>query len=95
VVDTAGYQVPAISYRLVGRDQSSRGDMTAADFLTHLKTLGWTKLGLVQRLRCDTNLPTRWGRGDAAVPPRVAVWLRALARAMEAHPAPQDWRRRE
>jgi hypothetical protein len=68
--------------------------MTPAAFAAALERLGWSKRHLVDLLRCDTNLPTRWARGDAEIPPPIATWLTGLTGAHHAHPPPQDWRRR-
>lgn len=68
--------------------------MTPTEFLAALAAIGWRQSTLADRLRCDTNLPTRWARGEAEIPPAVASWLRAMERAHARLPAPQDWRRR-
>jgi hypothetical protein len=72
--------------------------MTPAEYTAALATLSWSGKQLADKLACDTNLPTRWSRGTAAVPPVVAVWLAALSgevgRALKRHPTPVAWRRR-
>jgi ribosome-binding protein aMBF1 (putative translation factor) len=68
--------------------------MTPERFDACLTTIGWPRSELARRLRCDTNLPTRWGRGDAAIPTEVAAWLERLARFHERYATPADWRRR-
>lgn len=66
--------------------------MTPLAFSAALETLGWSQRHLAALLRCDTNLPTRWGRGEAPIPPSIARWLEALARCHERLPVPTDWR---
>lgn len=68
--------------------------MTPTQFTAALATLGWSQRHLASLLECDTNLPTRWARGDAAIPPSIARWLTVLAAFAEKHPAPNDWRKK-
>jgi hypothetical protein len=68
--------------------------MTPARFLECLDALGWSQRYLAWQLECDTNLPTRWARGTAPVPPAIAAWLEASAACIASHPVPQDWRTR-
>lgn len=68
--------------------------MTPSDFLSALADIGWTKRHMTKVLHCDTNLPTRWGRGDVAIPPAIAEWLTHLAQAHRRHPPPGAWRKR-
>jgi hypothetical protein len=68
--------------------------MTGARFLECLDILGWSLRHLARLLHCDTNLPMRWGRGAATVPPSIAQWLEALCHAHKMLPTPEDWRHR-
>ena len=68
--------------------------MTPAAFAQALDAIGWNKRHLARQLQCDTNLPTRWARGDAAIPAQIAAWLTGLTGAHRAMPPPQDWRTR-
>lgn len=67
--------------------------MTGAEFAAALNTIGWSQRHLAELLGCDTNLPTRWTRGDAAVPKPIQAWLAKLAAAHRSLPPP-EWRRR-
>jgi hypothetical protein len=68
--------------------------MTPKQFTAALETLGWSQRHLATLLACDTNLPTRWARGTADVPPSIGTWLADLARHHHRHPTPTDWRSR-
>lgn len=63
--------------------------MTPTRFRACLEALGWSQRHLSTLLACDTNLPTRWARGVAQVPPGVAAWLDALASHAETMPPPE------
>lgn len=66
--------------------------MTPDRFAACLKTLGWSQRHLASLLACDTNLPTRWAAGRAAIPESIAKWLERCARMIERNPPPDDWR---
>lgn len=68
--------------------------MTPDRFAAALETLGWTQRHLARLLRCDTNMPGRWAKGAAAIPPTIAAWLERLVGAHQGNPAPEDWRAR-
>lgn len=65
--------------------------MSPGQFAAALAEIGWSQRHLAMLLRCDTNLPTRWANGRAAVPKPIAEWLSDLARYHERHPVPV-WR---
>ena len=65
--------------------------MTPAQFTAALATIGWSQRHLATLLACDTNLPTRWATGRAAVPPALAAWLGKLAECHRRHAVP-EWR---
>ena len=69
--------------------------MAPERFVACLTMLGWSHRHIVGLLRCDTNLATRWSRGQAPVPPSIEVWLEALVRCAVRHLPPEDWRVRE
>ena len=70
------------------------GCVTPARFVECLSSLGWTGRHVAVRLlHCDTNLPTRWSRGEAPVPELVAAWLEACVK--EIVPPPVRWRARD
>ena len=66
--------------------------MTPDRFSECLDQLGWSQRHLSALLGCDTNLPTRWSRGDALIPPSIGSWLEALITAYSVHQPPEDWR---
>jgi ribosome-binding protein aMBF1 (putative translation factor) len=66
--------------------------MTPAEFTAALDVLGWSKRELVRHIKCDTNLPLAWERGEVEIPPRTASWLAKLARFHLKQPPPTDWR---
>jgi ribosome-binding protein aMBF1 (putative translation factor) len=66
--------------------------MTPDEFIGALDVLGWSKRELVRHIRCDTNLPLAWERGEVEIPPRTASWLAKLARFHLKQPPPTDWR---
>jgi len=68
--------------------------MTSNRFRDCLAALGWTQRGLAATLRCDDRIIRRWASGDAEIPASVAAWLETLAKAHEALPPPQGWKRR-
>lgn len=68
--------------------------LTPARFVECLSALGWTGRHVaVRMLHCDTNLPTRWSRGDAPVPLLIANWLEACVGGIV--PPPIGWRARD
>ena len=67
--------------------------MSPSQFTEALGVLGWSQRHLAVLLRCDTNLPTRWSRGTAAIPEVIADWLEALVYAHRYHGVPDNWRR--
>jgi hypothetical protein len=66
--------------------------MTPTEFTAALDVLGWSKRELVRHIRCDTNLPLAWERGEVEIPPRIEAWLTKLAQFHLKHPPPTDWR---
>lgn len=68
--------------------------MSPTAFTEALAQIGWTKRHLAGLLQCDTNLPTRWERGSAPVPPVIALWLMRLDAAHVRNPVPVEWRSR-
>ena len=66
--------------------------LTPAEFSAALASLGWSQRHLVSLLECDTNLPTRWARGTAVIPPSIGKWLDRLVACHERYPPPDDWR---
>ena len=67
--------------------------MTPDRFVKCLSALGWTGRHVAVRLlHCDTNLPTRWSRGEAPVPPLIAEWLESCVAVIL--PPPVGWRSR-
>ena len=66
--------------------------MAPERFVACLTMLGWSHRHLIGLLRCDTNLATRWSRGQAAIPEAIATWLEALIAAYGHHQPPEDWR---
>ena len=68
--------------------------MTPDELQTTLDVLGWSKRGLAAFLVADDRLIRRWGTDERSIPPDVATWLRKLAAAHRANPAPEGWRRR-
>lgn len=63
--------------------------MTASAFRAHLEALGWTQRGLAGLLGVAHNTVHRWALDQAKIPPRIAVWLEAMAEHMKAHPPPR------
>jgi hypothetical protein len=59
-----------------------------------LTALRWTQRGLSVALECDDRLVRRWAAGEAEIPASVAAWIETLAKAHEALPPPQGWKRR-
>jgi hypothetical protein len=57
-----------------------------------LQAMGWSQRELVRRIRCDTNLPLRWLRGETAIPLAISKWLETLARNILNNPSPNNWR---
>jgi len=66
--------------------------MTPAEFTAALDVLGWSKRELVRHIKCDTNLPLAWERGEIEIPPRIASWLLKLSSYHLKQPPPTDWR---
>jgi len=66
--------------------------MTPAEFTAALDVLGWSKRELVRHIRCNSNLPAAWARGEVEIPWRVAAWLTRLMLFHMKHPAPKNWR---
>jgi len=66
--------------------------LTGAEFTAALDVLGWSKRELVRHIKCDTNLPLAWERGEVEIPWRVAAWLTRLMVFHRRHPAPKNWR---
>lgn len=67
--------------------------MTAGRFVECLAALRWTQRGLAAILACDDRLVRRWSNGSGDIPASVAAWLETLAKAHEALPPPQGWKR--
>jgi hypothetical protein len=53
--------------------------MTPDEFTAALMAIRWSQRHLAKILECDTNMPTRWARGNAQIPAGLAAWLRDLA----------------
>jgi hypothetical protein len=66
--------------------------MTPAEFTAALDVLGWSLRDLTRRIKCDSNLPTYWERGEVEIPPRIEAWLTKLVQFHLKHPAPKNWR---
>jgi len=66
--------------------------MTPDEFTAALDVLGWSKRELVRHIKCDTNLPLTWERGEVEIPWRVAAWLTRLMLFHLKHPPPKNWR---
>jgi transcriptional regulator with XRE-family HTH domain len=64
----------------------------ASTFRDHRETLGWSHREIARRLGCSVNLPLRWESGRAETPPAVLGWLERLARHIDRHPPPPEWR---
>jgi plasmid maintenance system antidote protein VapI len=66
--------------------------MTHDEFLSTLKTLGWTVRGLARILGRPEGTVTNWRKPEYSVPADVAAWLRRRLRAhqrmMEDDPPP-------
>ena len=69
------------------------GLMTGTQFTEALRTIGWSQRHLAKILGCDTNMPTRWERGEVEVPAGLTVWLRGLAGYHRTAGVP-EWRKR-
>jgi hypothetical protein len=67
--------------------------MTPYEFTEALDTIGWSKKHLARILGCDSNMPTRWARGEARIPDGLAVWLFGLAGYHKSVGVP-EWRKR-
>ena len=66
--------------------------MTPTAFRDAVASIGWSFRALADYLDCDDRLVRRWAAGAAEIPPAVAKWIEALARAHRAHPPPLGWR---
>lgn len=67
--------------------------MKPAEFTKCLATIHWSKRTLCVTIGCDTNLATRWERGEAAIPAPIADYLRAMAAAVKLIKVPKGWKR--
>ncbi|TRB05830.1 hypothetical protein EXN61_11385 [Agrobacterium tumefaciens] len=52
--------------------------MTSEEFRLCLHKLRWSLSDLAEVLQCDLSVVEAMNRGDAKVPPLLAVWLRLL-----------------
>jgi hypothetical protein len=68
--------------------------MTPDEFRASLATLRWSTRRCAEMINCDDRLVRRWASGAVPIPPSVGVWLAGLVDFHNAHPAPQDWRKR-
>jgi hypothetical protein len=72
--------------------------MTANEARRCLRTLGWSQRQLATHAGCDDRLVRHWCNGRKAqrypIPPAIAAWLRELAAAHAAVPAPRRWQQR-
>ena len=66
--------------------------MTPQQLDLALCAIDWSNGRLAGQLACDEKLVRQWLAGTAPVPAPVAHWLRQLAAAHKALPAPSAWR---
>lgn len=67
--------------------------MTADEFDAVLAAIGWSRTVLAERLGMSSDRAVRrWSSGQNPIPPRIAVWLRQVAHALDNLPPPDEWR---
>lgn len=64
--------------------------MTPKRFRTCLDIIGWSILGMANRLGVSEQRARRWMAGDYPMPDSVAEWLEALAAAHRNNPPPKQ-----
>ena len=59
-----------------------------------IDALQWSQRGVAAYLGLADTRARRWASGELEIPPNVAAWLERLAAVHEAHPMPEEWKRR-
>jgi hypothetical protein len=68
--------------------------VTASEFESALRTIGWSHRHVALLLGCHVDIPIRWGKGIVEVPASIGRWLAGLERVHRRSKAPEDWRLR-
>jgi DNA-binding XRE family transcriptional regulator len=69
-------------------------DMTGDQLQETREAVGFRRTTLAAFWQCSEGTIRQMETGKRHIPPKLAAWLRSLARWHETHPAPDGWRTR-